>query len=114
MCFKITYTFLSTNYAGLYESTASNFLSNPALQKAACITDLTVEVPSFSGVSGAGISHMSTMHKQFKMAHVINTHMKQRVVTEFLAAEERSPTEIHRCMNCVYGEYTVYVNTVRC
>jgi hypothetical protein len=63
---------------GQYESNASNFFpSNPVLQKAACITDCMAAVSSFSGVSGTRVSHMSTMHKQFKMADVTDTYMKQ-------------------------------------
>jgi hypothetical protein len=38
---------------------------------------------------------VSTTQKQFKMANVIGTRIKQRVVTEFPTAEEISPAEIH-------------------
>jgi hypothetical protein len=57
---------------------------------------------------------MSTTHKQFRMADVIDTCMKQRAVTKFLTAEEVGPIEMYRCLNIVYGEHTVDVSTVRC
>jgi DNA-binding transcriptional ArsR family regulator len=47
------------------------------------------------------------------MADVIDTCMKQRVVTEFLTSEEVSPTEIHSHLNSVYGEHIVDMNTER-
>jgi hypothetical protein len=50
---------------------------------------------------------MSTTHKQFKMADVVDTCIKQSVLTEFLTTEEVSPIEIHRRLNSVYGEHTV-------
>jgi hypothetical protein len=56
---------------------------------------------------------MTTMHKQFKMADVMDTHMKQTVVNKFLTAEEVSPTEIYRCLNSRYVEHTTDVSTVR-
>jgi hypothetical protein len=53
------------------------------------------------------------MHKQFKMADVIDTYMKQRMVNEFPTSEEVSLLEIHRHLNSVYGEHTVRMSTVR-
>jgi hypothetical protein len=53
---------------------------------------------------------MSAMHKHFKMADVVDTYMKRRLVVEFLTAEETSPMEIHRQLNSVYGEHTFDVS----
>jgi hypothetical protein len=38
--------------------------------------------------------------------------LKQRVVTEFLSAENVTPAEIHRRLQAVYGENTVNRTTV--
>jgi DNA-binding sugar fermentation-stimulating protein len=46
---------------------------------------------------------MSTTQKQIKMAVVIDTRMKQRVVTEFLTAGQVSPIEIRRRLKSVHG-----------
>jgi ribosomal protein L7Ae-like RNA K-turn-binding protein len=46
------------------------------------------------------------------MADVTDTHKKQREVSEFLLAEDVSPTEIQRHLNSVYGEHTTEVRTV--
>ena len=40
--------------------------------------------------------------------------MKQRVVTEFLSAENVTPAEIHRRLQAVYGENNVNRTTVNC
>jgi len=37
----------------------------------------------------------------------MSTRLKQRVVTEFLSAENVTPAEIHRRSQAVYGEDTV-------
>ena len=42
----------------------------------------------------------------------MSTRLKQRVVTEFLSAENVKPTEIHRCLQAVYAENTVNRTTV--
>jgi len=42
----------------------------------------------------------------------MSTRLKQRVVTEFLSAENVTPAEIHRCLKAVYGENTVNRTTV--
>jgi transcriptional regulator with XRE-family HTH domain len=42
----------------------------------------------------------------------MSTRLKQRVVTEFLSAENVTPAEIHRCLQAVYGEDTVNRTTV--
>jgi hypothetical protein len=49
-----------------------------------------------------------------KMADVIDTCMKHRVVIEFLTAEMVSPIEVCRCLNSVYVEHTVDMSIVRC
>jgi hypothetical protein len=82
-------------------------------QKAAYVTDSTVEVSSFSEMCGAAVSHMSTVHKQFKMADVIGTGMKQTVVTEFFTTKKAGPTGIQRRLNSVHRERTTDVSTVR-
>lgn len=63
-------------------------------------------------MKGAKIGHVSRVHKQIKVADVVDTHMKQRVVIAILTADEASPTEIPRDLKCVYGKHAV-VNTVR-
>ena len=37
----------------------------------------------------------------------MSTRLKQRAVTEFLSAENVTPTEIHRLLQAFYGENTV-------
>jgi transposase len=55
---------------------------------------------------------MTTTHKQFKMADVTDARTKHKVATEFLTAEQASPTENHWHLNRVYGERTVNLSTV--
>jgi hypothetical protein len=64
-------------------------------------------------MTAARISQTSIMHKQLKMAYVIDTHMNQTVVIKFLTAEEVNPIEIHRYLNSVYGEHTIDVSTAK-
>ena len=42
----------------------------------------------------------------------MSTRLKQRVVTEFLSAENVKPAEIHRRLQAVFGENTVNRTTV--
>jgi len=42
----------------------------------------------------------------------MSTRLKQRALTEFLSAENVTPTEIHRRLQAVYGENTVNRTTV--
>jgi transposase len=42
----------------------------------------------------------------------MSTRLKQRGVIEFLSAENVTPTEIHRCLQAVYGKNTVNRTTV--
>ena len=42
----------------------------------------------------------------------MSTRLKQRVVTEFLSAENVTRAEIHRCLQAVYGENPVNRTTV--
>ena len=42
----------------------------------------------------------------------LSTRLKQRAVTEFLSAENVTPSEIHRRLQAVYGENTVNRTTV--
>jgi hypothetical protein len=42
----------------------------------------------------------------------MSTRVKQRAVIEFLTAEEVTPTEIHRRLKAVYGDYAVDRSTV--
>ena len=42
----------------------------------------------------------------------MSTRLKQRAVTEILSAENVTPAEIHRRLQAVYGENTVYRTTV--
>jgi len=42
----------------------------------------------------------------------MSTRLKQRVVTEFLSAENITPAEIHRRLQAVYGENIVNRTTV--
>jgi len=44
----------------------------------------------------------------------MSTRLKQHAVTEFLSAENITPTEIHRRLQAVYGEDTVNRTTVNC
>jgi hypothetical protein len=56
---------------------------------------------------------MSAVHKQFKMAAVTDARLKQSAVTEFLTAEELSPTQTHRRLNSACGQHTGGVSAVR-
>jgi hypothetical protein len=42
---------------------------------------------------------------------VVVVRTRQRVVIEFLTVEGLSPTEIHRSMRSVYGEYAIGVSS---
>jgi len=42
----------------------------------------------------------------------MSKRLKQSAVTEFLSAENVTPSEIHRCLQAVYGEDTVNRTTV--
>jgi hypothetical protein len=86
-------------------------LSNPVLQKAALVTDWTVEISSFSGVARESVTWAQP--RSSSKWHDIDTGMRQKVVIEFLTAEEVSPIEIHSHLNSVYGEHTFDVSTVR-
>jgi hypothetical protein len=44
----------------------------------------------------------------------MSTRLKQRAVTEFLSAENITPSEIHRRLQAMYGENTVNRTTVNC
>ena len=44
----------------------------------------------------------------------MDTHMKQRCVTQFRREEKVALSDIHRHLLNVYGDQTVGVNTVRC
>jgi len=48
-----------------------------------------------------------------KLASDTEVRMKQRYVTEFLFAEEMSPTDIHGCFLNIDGDQPVDVSTVR-
>jgi len=48
-----------------------------------------------------------------KMMSDMEVHMKQRCIIEFLQAEKMAPSDIHQCLQNVYGDQTVDANTVR-
>jgi SOS response regulatory protein OraA/RecX len=48
---------------------------------------------------------MNTKRKQLKMANIIDARMKQTAVIEFLTTKGFSSTEMHGCLNSVYGEH---------
>jgi hypothetical protein len=51
-------------------------------------------------VSGARISVICAMHKQVKMADIIDRHTKQRVVIDSLTAKEVITIKMYRHLNC--------------
>ena len=55
----------------------------------------------------------TTVHVNMESCYgVMSTRLKQRVVTEFLSAENITPAEIHRRLQTVYGEDTGNRTTV--
>ena len=56
---------------------------------------------------------MAAERQTDKMASDMEVLMKQRCVTEFLHAEEMTPTDIHRYLMNIYGDQTADVGTVR-
>ena len=56
---------------------------------------------------------MAAVRQSDRMASDMEVRMEQRCDTEFLHAEKMAPTDIHQCLQRVYGDQTVDVSTVR-
>jgi len=56
---------------------------------------------------------MAAEEQTDRMMSDMEVHMKYRNVTEFLHQGNKAPIDIHQHLLNVYGEQTMYVNTVR-
>ena len=56
---------------------------------------------------------MAAEEQSDKMASDMEAHMKERCIIKFLHAEQIAPVDIHQCLLNIYGDQTVYFNTVK-
>ena len=77
------------------------------------VRQLRLNLPISIPLHFVPVHKMASEGQSDKMMSDMEMQMKQRCVTEFLHAEKNAPIDIHQCLQNVYGEQIVDVNTLR-
>ena len=101
-CFSKQTHFRVKNHEGCSESNASCFI-----MLAHDVREVTFPLYFVS------MWHAAAEEQSDNVMPVMETHMKQVFVLEFLCEAKMTPTDIHWCLLNVYGDQTVDVSTMR-